>query len=404
MSISNEFSTKSSNLVGLNNDVDPPGKQTATQSDGMVKYESDNYTIVVTQNQQQTLITDRKTGETWKAWGDPHTENNYKPSGDFKNDLTIKLNDGTKVTLQTTGNGSNAGDTFTENVVITNGNYGLAIKGVHTGDMEYIEGNGYEFDGMAPDGNTISSAGGGLTGLVGMVNNKVETIDTTAEYTAMELDDNQAANHAAHADILNLFANGSVGGSSSTNDDIPPLMLPELSNSQPLTNKPAWLTPEVEQDVNALNDALQNTPQPLNPQVQAEAKEAQRQLNELSQAYSEGKDPKKIQQANNEFQAAMNQLIQAANDAASNCDSTTLGKAGKSWYLALAKALGKLADEGAARVEKLTKQLSGASEKDKPSAQAELAAATQQFSYMMAAMNNALTTIGQAATAMVRKG
>lgn len=372
--------------------MDMPRNQTTSQVGNTVTYESDNYTIAVSKDQQQTLITDKNTGETWKAWGDPHTENNGKPSGDFKNDLSIQLYDGTKVTLQTTGMGDKGAETFTQHVIITNQDYGVAIKGVHVGDMDFVEGNGYEFDGLAADGNIIAQVGGGLHGFTGIVGNQVETIDTTAEFAAMESDDNQAASAETHADIEKLFTDCKPNGSSSP------------TNGAGVTNKPAHLSPQIAEDLNPLEELeelMQHMPNPMDPKVQAAAKEAARQGEELAAA-AQGNDPKKTQQAQDEFQAAMNKLTKAAHEAAASEEGGSPCEGG-GWYFAMAKAMGKAANKQAEKVEALANKLTSASDDDKPNISIELQAASQQMAYQMGAINNVLSTVGRAVTDMVRK-
>ena len=377
-SLGSARNNKSFGLTNLTGGTEPPTYQSTTQSGNSIKYESNNFTIDVKKENQQVLITDKNTGETFHAWGDPHTVVNGRPTGDFKNDLTINLSDGTKVTLQTTGMGDKNAETFIQNVVVTNGEYGAAISGVLNGDLKFRETHdgGYELDGMAADNNNIYQSGNGLSGFHGIVNNQLETIDTSKEYSSMEVDDNQAANHATHAAVTSFINNGNP--------------------SKPGTNN----TSSPSHELNSLNNLIQNIPKPVPPNVAAAAKEAERQGQELADA-AKGDDSKKTQQANDEFQAALNQMTLAAMESASGSESSKGGKG--SWYLSLAKAMGRAANKGADRIQNLTDKLSSASKDDKPNVQIELQAASQQFSYVMSAINNALSSIGAAATAMVRR-
>ena len=408
MTVSNALSNKSSGLTDYSTGKEPATDQTTSQNGNSVTYNSSNYTIEVTKQNQQVLIKDKKTGEEFKAWGDPHTTVNGRRTGDFKNDLTVILNDGTKVTLQTTAKGDKTAESFVQNVVISNGDYGVAITGVKDGDMKFKQGNGDELDGIAADGNIIYQTGNetnSLKGFHGMVNSQLETIDTSEEYTAMEIDDDQIANSKTHTTITNFIKNGGPVGSSSAI---------EAAQYDPAKDM------ELQNLKSDLNELTSNVPQPINPKVAAAAKEAERQgkeaiaaANEIIEQTKPGQvaDPKKVeesnkklQQAQDEYAASMAQLHQAAMDAAEGSDSTSSGSCnGKSWYMALAKAMGKSANAGAAEIEKLTKKMTGASKDDKPDIQIELQAASQRFSYMMSAINNALTTIGQASTGMVRK-
>jgi flagellar hook-basal body complex protein FliE len=102
--------------------------------------------------------------------------------------------------------------------------------------------------------------------------------------------------------------------------------------------------------------------------------------------------------------SAGNLMNQIAMDGAEQMGETEEGKA-KSWFEALAEALGKALDAQAQKVEDLGNAVSKMSEtdSDKPSVMTELQAASQKMSFMMSAANDVLKTIGQALGEMARK-
>jgi hypothetical protein len=396
----------------------PPTNQTTTKVGDSIVYRSTNYEINVSQKNQETLITDLRTKETFKAWGDPHTTSNGQFTGDFRNDLTLKLRDGTKVTLQTTGTDSKDGPTpFTKNVIITNEFYGAAIKGVYpvsdTLHFRETTTEGHELDAMANDNNIITQSKRD-SGFWGMVNGNSEKIDSTAEYSILESDDRQNDNHASHSLIQNWI-----------NKDQPQsLTQPALSQPafkpMPLSYPPTSLTkpfPGPDNDVieltQAFNAALNKKPENLDPKFQAAATESAEQLKDYVKVAKDQadklenggtqapQDKKRLQQAKDEFTESLRSLNQAAKEADSNYSSSS--GSGKSWYMTLAKTLGLAANKVADKLQKLADKVASASDEDKPDVQTELQGTAQQFTYIMSAVNNVISTLGQAANTMLSK-
>ncbi len=106
-----------------------------------------------------------------------------------------------------------------------------------------------------------------------------------------------------------------------------------------------------------------------------------------------------------------NLMDQIAMDGAEAMGETGEGKK-KSWYEALAEALGNALDAQAAKVEELSNKVNNmegsgtggsGSETDKPSVMTDLQAASQKLSFMMSAANDVLKTIGQAIGEIARK-
>lgn len=138
---------------------------------GKAVFENDNYRITAGDN-NEVLIFNKKTGEDYKIWGDPHVNIDGKHSFDFWGTTTFKLEDGTKVTIETTPWNGNKDMTLASKVNITNGDYGVQISGVDTnkvGDLKINEaaGWGQTLDWTHDDGNVLQEnpAGKGFLGV-----------------------------------------------------------------------------------------------------------------------------------------------------------------------------------------------------------------------------------------------
>ncbi len=150
-----------------------PGNPTnakTTMEGGKAVFENDNYRITAGDD-NNVLIHNKCTGETYEAWGDPHMKIDGEQAFDFWGTTTLNLDDGTKVTIETTPFGSNPDMTLASRVTITNGDYGVRISGVdtnQTGDLriDEAEGWGEVLDAVTRDGNRLyeNSNGAGFVG------------------------------------------------------------------------------------------------------------------------------------------------------------------------------------------------------------------------------------------------
>lgn len=141
--------------------VDPcnPSNARTEMVGGKAVFENDNYRISAGDD-NEVLIQNKNTGETYRAWGDPHMDIDGKHMFDFWGTTTFKLDDGTKVTIETTPWGNNPNATLSSKVTITNGDYGVQITGVDTntrGDLAIDEGKGWGrlVDLAVDDGNVL---------------------------------------------------------------------------------------------------------------------------------------------------------------------------------------------------------------------------------------------------------
>lgn len=126
---------------------------------GKAVFENDNYRITAGDD-NRVLIQNKHTGETYEAWGDPHVKVDGQQAFDFWGTTSFQLEDGTKVTIETTPWANNPNATLSSKVTITNGDYGVQITGVDTntrGDLQIHEAAGWgrTLDWAVDDGNLL---------------------------------------------------------------------------------------------------------------------------------------------------------------------------------------------------------------------------------------------------------
>jgi hypothetical protein len=151
-------STTSLNATSALPDTNPTNASTSMVG-GKAVFENDNYRITAGDN-NEVHIFNKKTGEDYKIWGDPHVNIDGKHEFDFWGTTTFALEDGTKVTIETTPWNGNKNMTLASTVNITNGDYGVQIKGVDTnkvGDLQINEAKGWgeTLDWTHDDGNVL---------------------------------------------------------------------------------------------------------------------------------------------------------------------------------------------------------------------------------------------------------
>ncbi|MEY4561519.1 MAG: hypothetical protein RLZZ618_796 [Pseudomonadota bacterium] len=137
-----------------------PTHASTSMQGGQAVFENDNYRIVADDNNTVT-INNKHTGETYQAWGDPHMKIDGVDTFDFWGTTTFKLEDGTKVTIETTPWKNDPSMTLSSRVTITNGDYGVRISGVDSntsGDLTVEEGKGWGtmIDDFMADGNVLN--------------------------------------------------------------------------------------------------------------------------------------------------------------------------------------------------------------------------------------------------------
>lgn len=148
-----------------------PTHASTTMQGGQAVFENDNYRITAGDNNTVNIF-NKKTGENYNIWGDPHVNVDGQHAFDFWGTTTFKLEDGTKVTIETTPWNAGNGMTLASKVAITNGDYGVEISGVDTntvGDLKINEAKGWGevLDWTHDDGNVLQEnpAGKGFLGV-----------------------------------------------------------------------------------------------------------------------------------------------------------------------------------------------------------------------------------------------
>jgi Domain of Unknown Function (DUF1521) len=195
--------------------ANPTNASTSMQG-GKVCFENDNYRI--TMGDDNTVnIHNKNTGETYQAWGDPHMNVDGEHAFDFWGTTTLSLDDGTKVTIETTPWANNPEMTLSSKVTITNGDYAVQVSGIDTnkvGDLTFEEGKGWGglTDLMVADGNVLyeNPFGKGFLGLAGGQIQKVDQnyINKTDLSKSANL---QALAADAFAQMLGLMSVGFAG-------------------------------------------------------------------------------------------------------------------------------------------------------------------------------------------------
>jgi hypothetical protein len=210
-------STAAANFCGTPG-FDPanPSNASTSMQAGKVCFENDNYRI--TMGDDNTVnIYNKNTCETYQAWGDPHMNVDGEHAFDFWGTTTLALDDGTKVTIETTPWQNNPEMTLSSKVTITNGDYAVQVSGVDTnqvGDLKFEEGQGWGglTDLMVADGNVLyeNPFGKGFLGLEGGQIQKVDQsyINKTDLSKSANL---QALASDAFAQMVGLMSVGFAG-------------------------------------------------------------------------------------------------------------------------------------------------------------------------------------------------
>ncbi len=136
-----------------------PTNARTTMVGGQAQFENDNYQVTMGDN-NNIVVHNKHTGETYEVWGDPHVKVDGKNAFDFWGTTTLQLDDGTKLTIETTPWANDPNMTLASKVTITNGEYGVQVKGIDTnktGDLtiEETQHGGAWLDLLVSDGNLL---------------------------------------------------------------------------------------------------------------------------------------------------------------------------------------------------------------------------------------------------------
>jgi hypothetical protein len=127
----------------------------------------DGYRLEINEASSQILIINENTNETTNIWGDPHIDwnNDGRTDADFWTTTTFQLENGTKITIDTTPWNGNADMYVAERVTITKGDNAVVIDGVSQntlGDLSIsMSQDGRLVDGLTRDGfRVVENANG----------------------------------------------------------------------------------------------------------------------------------------------------------------------------------------------------------------------------------------------------
>ena len=142
-----------------------PGAQWTVQNsgDGKANIDLGNYELQLNEHKSQIKIVNKSNGEVTDIWGDPHIDWNGdgKTDANFWGTTTFKLEDGTKITIDTEPDPKHPGETLSNEVTVTRGEHALKITGLSQnvkGDLEiqYADRGGQALDCATPDGFTVT--------------------------------------------------------------------------------------------------------------------------------------------------------------------------------------------------------------------------------------------------------
>lgn len=195
-----------------------PTHASTHMSGGQAVFENDNYRITAGDNNTVNIF-NKKTGENYNIWGDPHVNIDGQHAFDFWGTTTFALEDGTKVTIETVPAGN--GMTLASKVAITNGDYGVEISGVdtnHVGDLRIDEAAGWgsTLDWTHDDGNVLQENPAGQGFLAVDAQGTIHKVDQ-AYINATDLQKNPPAEAAQQGgdflrNLLSMFS-GAVSAS-----------------------------------------------------------------------------------------------------------------------------------------------------------------------------------------------
>ncbi|MFL9903889.1 DUF1521 domain-containing protein [Paraburkholderia fungorum] len=124
-----------------------------------------DYKLDFNKSDSSMTMTNAKTGDTTKVWGDPHLtqhENGAnKSTAMFNGPMTFMLPDNTKVTVGTQPGANNKSVSYADQVTITRGNDAYQVTGLSQEDKAGLSvqksRDGRALDAAAPDGYTVQA-------------------------------------------------------------------------------------------------------------------------------------------------------------------------------------------------------------------------------------------------------
>jgi Domain of Unknown Function (DUF1521) len=143
-----------------------------------------NYKLDFNKADSSMVMTNTKSGDTTKIWGDPHLTQHANGANSstamFNGPMTFMLPDNTKVTVGTQPAANNKSVSFADQVTITHGNQAYQVTGLSeqgsAGLAVKKSNNGRALDAAAPDGYTVKATRDG-SGWIDPTTGKEPTTD-----------------------------------------------------------------------------------------------------------------------------------------------------------------------------------------------------------------------------------
>ncbi|CAE6854672.1 hypothetical protein R69927_07021 [Paraburkholderia domus] len=143
-----------------------------------------NYKLDFNKADSSMVMTNTKSGDTTKIWGDPHLTQHANAANSstamFNGPMTFMLPDNTKVTVGTQAAANNKNVSFADQVTITHGNQAYQVTGLSEQNKAGLNvqksSNGRALDAAAPDGYTVQAARDG-SGWINPATGKALTAD-----------------------------------------------------------------------------------------------------------------------------------------------------------------------------------------------------------------------------------
>ena len=128
-----------------------------------------NYKLDFNKADSSMVMTNTKSGDTTKIFGDPHLTQHANSANSstamFNGPMTFVLPDKTKVTIGTQTAANNKNVSFADQVTITHGKQAYQVTGLSEQNQAGLSvqksNNGRALDAAAPDGYTVTAARGG---------------------------------------------------------------------------------------------------------------------------------------------------------------------------------------------------------------------------------------------------
>lgn len=139
---------------------------------GQANIDLGDYTLNLNEDRSEMTLTNKETGEESRIWGDPHfdMDNDGRTDVDFWGTMTMNLENGTKITIETTPWNGNQDMTLASKLTITQGSKAMVVEGLdqnQKGDLTIEQSeNGYLLDAQLKDGLDIYENPNGANWLV----------------------------------------------------------------------------------------------------------------------------------------------------------------------------------------------------------------------------------------------